>query len=266
MKQIIFDSHLHLPSIDGTIDAQKEKLLFDMAKYQLSGGVLITGVYPNAEMLYDIVDYFREYRYIYLVAGISPLQQYPQTLEVTKCLLREKKIVGVKIYPGHEEFNVCDPRLSDIFELCFEYNVPLVMHTGWPNIIYSRPNLIAVVARAYQEVKIVLCHMWKPMIDLCYKMTNQYENIVYDLSSIAYDQMKRKLYSEQLTQMLNCTPEKFMFGSDYSICDIGDHINLLSNLELSENKREMVFYKNALNIYHIKEESLLCNHQTNKAN
>ena len=45
-------------------------------------------------------------------------------------LFQAESIVAVKIFPGHDAIYPTDKRLIPVYELCINYDLPIVIHTG----------------------------------------------------------------------------------------------------------------------------------------
>ena len=182
------DSHLHLPCYDDTLitlEDKRTRLLDDLAKAGVDGAIVIS----DSELSSDIgtpqqcVELFSETINVFIMGGISPLIDYNARLFQLEEFIIKGLIIGCKLYPGHEAFYMDDPRLNDLFRLCEKYDVPLAVHTGWDNTQYNHPKYFAEIAEEHPKLRVVICHMYWPEIDLCYNMTREYSNVYYLNSS-----------------------------------------------------------------------------------
>jgi predicted TIM-barrel fold metal-dependent hydrolase len=169
---MVIDAHLHLPVSDGPLGGlvdQKSRLLAELARAGIDGGVVIadsetSSVIGNTQ---QCVELFADTANVAVVAGISPLINYETALAQAEANLARGRIVGCKLFPGHEAYFVNDQRLGRVFDLREASDVPLAVHTGWDNPQYTHPRLLAELAAARPGLRIVVCHLYWPDIDLC---------------------------------------------------------------------------------------------------
>ena len=252
---MIFDAHLHLLCNDElhTYEDKKDRLLHDLQFANVSGGIVIADSEPSSPIgtAEECVELFADCPNIFVVAGISPLINYQSRLKVMEQLLSEKKIVGLKLYPGHEPYFMDDERLIPVYDLCKSFDVPLLVHTGWDNPQYNHPSYFASIAERNPNLRIIICHLWWPDINLCFATTSMYENIYYDISSLSYEKEMLGKTHKLLSQIAIHCPQRVILGSDYGMCSITDHINLALSLPLSEEKKQQILAYNALGVYGI---------------
>lgn len=254
---MVIDAHLHLLCYDDTLIALEDKkvrLLEDLSKAGVDGAI----VFADSEMSSAIgtpnecVELFSDTNNIFVMGGISPLIDYKNRLSQFDEFLKNKMIVGCKLYPGHEAFYMDDERLNDVFQLCEKYDVPLAIHTGWANAQYNHPKYFATIAEAHPTLSIIICHLYWPDIDLCYNITAAYSNIYYDISSLAH----KKDYLEKTQNSLNHIAKndagRIVFGTDYGTCSIIDHIDLVKSLNIENSTKQKILYDNAANLYKLR--------------
>jgi len=139
--RFIIDAHMHLPVYSGleTLEDKKIQLLFSCWLTLKEIKFLLPVVMADSELQSAIgnneecVNLFSDCDNVFVVAGISPLIDFQNNLNRIENYLCQKKIVGVKLYPGHEQFYLNDPRLESVFLLCEAFDVPVAVHTGWDN-------------------------------------------------------------------------------------------------------------------------------------
>ena len=103
----VIDAHLHLPWQDKykTVEEKYEYLKYEMNENNIDYGILIAdseleSSIGNNKQCLEIVNNNPR---LSLVYGFSPLERYEEQLNEVDELLLNKKIVGVKLYPGHED-------------------------------------------------------------------------------------------------------------------------------------------------------------------
>lgn len=255
MDQIIIDSHLHLPVYSNleTLEDKKRQLLVDLAKNKIWAAIVIAdsespSVIGTNE---ECINLLKDCKNIFVMVGISPLINFKANLIKIEGYLRQKEAIAVKIYPGHEHYYVNDPRLEDVFILCETFDVPLAIHTGWSNPHFNAPSLFVDVAKRHPKLKIVNCHLWYPNIDECYEVTKGYENIYYDISSLAHKKENISMVTVTLTKIAKENPHRLLFGTDYGACDHESHISLVNDLPIDDDVKDLILRKNAIRIYNL---------------
>ena len=51
-------------------------------------------------------------------------------------------------------------------------------------------------------------------------------------------------------------PYRIVFGTDYGMCSIGKHIELVNSLDIDDKCKENIFYRNALKLYNLNIKNL----------
>lgn len=254
----IIDAHMHLPVYDylKTFEEKRNKLIEDLKTNNISQAIVIadSDCESNIGTNKQCVELFEEYSNVHVMAGISPLIQYENKLTEIKEYLRRKTIVGIKIYPGHENFPVDDKSLEKTFNLCEEYDVPLAIHTGWNSYHLNSPQLIKKLAINHPKLKIVYCHIGYPNIESCYNITKEYENIYYDIAALGDESHRIAYIKNVLNKMIKQVPNRIIFGTDYSACNQKVHINLINALNGDEHIKNLIFNKNAERLYRLPNE------------
>jgi len=90
----------------------------------------------------------------------------------------------------------------------------------------------------------------------CYELTKNYENIYFDTSALADEEVVVATGKEKIKYILETTiddnPRKVLFGTDYSMCDISRHIELIESLNIKSEERDGIFYKNSIELFNLK--------------
>ena len=249
----IFDFHMHLPTGFPTTEEKKKALLSEMKRNGVSKGVVISDSAIESEIgsLCECAELFSDTDNIFVVGGISPFFDYEKQLVLLEKFISEKKVSGIKIYCGHEPIYLDDEKLNPVYRIAEEYSVPVLFHSGWDNPQYSSPEVIKRAAALYPKVKFVCCHCCYPKLAECFEKLAEFENVYFDLSSTADDP---EIYSEVKSAVENAVrniPKRIIFGSDHASCDQRKHIEFFTGLDISDNEKGLIFYKNAEEILSI---------------
>lgn len=259
---MIIDAHIHLPIVseERSYEQAKELLVEDLKRDQVSYAILIPDNLPNS-VIGDVptcLHLVQDTPELFLMGTIDIQTQGPAWINELANLIVQKRIVGMKIFPGHDPIYPTDPRLEPVYELCQETEIPLVIHTGinpgQPEVAeYNDPKHIVAVAQRYPNLKIVIAHFFWPKVDYCYEMTHNYSNIYYDTSGLADRELIEATGFERIQTVLLKTlennPKKILFGTDYAMCNRPDHIQMVNQLPVNNEVREGIFWRNAVELF-----------------
>lgn len=148
---------------------------------------------------------------------------------------------GVKLHPDFQKFYIDDSCMFDIYDICQEAGLPILIHTGDPRYETSRPQRLAKMAKAYPKLIFIGAHFggygrWEEVE--CYKDTS---NVYFDTSSSLFIMQKKE--PERIIEMLSS--DRFFFATDYPLFTHAHELKRFMKLDLSEDVREKILYKNA---------------------
>jgi len=262
---MITDSHLHLTKDDSeeNFGSAKERLLKNLAENKISSAFVIADnlIDTNCADTATLVELFKDNENIFILGSPNILDPKDDEIEYFDELLKNKSIIGLKLFPGHDPFYPTDRRCDDVYRLCLKYDLPVIIHTGinFGDIEcakYNDPKYIVKIAEKYPDLKIVIAHYFWPEIEYCYKITRPFKNIFFDTSALADDEVVRMSGGiDKILSILKKTiidnPESVLFGTDYPMCDTKKHVELLESLKISSAFKEMVFHLNARKIFKV---------------
>jgi predicted TIM-barrel fold metal-dependent hydrolase len=261
---MIIDAHLHLPVVSEhrTYEQAKAQLLEDLKKDQVDYGILIPDNVSGSSIgdVPTCLDLVIDTSELFLMGTIDIQTQGQKWIEELERLISQRKIVGMKIFPGHDPIYPTDQRLNPVYDLCQARGVPLVIHTGWnsghPEVAqYNDPKYIVQVAEQYPHMKIVIAHFFWPEVDYCYETTHAYPHIYYDTSGLADGELIEATGLERVKSVLLKTlrekPKKIVFGTDYAMCNRKDHIEMINHLPVAADVRDGILWSNALELFNL---------------
>jgi uncharacterized protein len=261
---MIIDSHLHLSPTSKGFDFYKSKkeLLNKMNKNKIDYAIIIPDNIQNSRIgdLNKCLEITKDEKKLFLLGSIDIKTQGKEWIDKLDYLLKEEKIKGIKIFPGHDPIYPIDERLFPVYELCQKYDIPLVVHTGENSKDsdlgkYNDPKYLVALTEKFHGLKILICHYFWPRIEYCYNMTKKHPRIYFDTSALANKEVLEMSGEETLKHFLKRTimerPGQVLYGSDYACegCTMEDHIELIESLGLTKQKEEEVFYKNAIKLF-----------------
>lgn len=262
---MIIDSHVHISIYDNnatSLEGVFEFFLKEMAKNDLSAAIIIPDNIEGSNNIADLekaIELIGERKNLFLLGSPQIVQRGSGELEKYRKLLEEGKIKGIKFFPGHDPYYPTDERCLPYYELCQKLDVPVLFHTGENSgdsecAKWNDPKYIVEIAKKYPKLKVIITHYYWPKLDYCYEITKDVSNIYFELAALADTEVIEKSGGiEKIKEVLQKTiadrPDKVIFGTDWPMCKIEEHVDLVKSLGLGEEVKEWVFSKNAKKVY-----------------
>lgn len=281
----IIDAHIHFSKIDSFSKTAVEtsKVDYSFKGYEqefsdnnimMSIGMGVTeqskGAFPDSKspnpMLLDLEDSLPQS--LYMCIGVNPVRlvgksKEPQLNRIEK-QLKQKEVVGIKIYAGYYHFHVYDDVYTPIYELAAKYKLPVVIHSGDTYsdrglLKYSHPINVDELAVRFRGVNFIIAHLGDPWVMDCAEIISKNTNVYADLSGlIVGDRMKvigesnKRLFVDHIKRALVYADnyEKVLFGSDWPLVDLRAYIKFIKSI-IPEEFHEDVFYNNAIKVYNL---------------
>jgi len=259
---MIIDSHLHLPGLrkGKTLADSRKELLQELRKSNVDYAILIPDNTPVSEIgsLDEVLGLVEHDKNLY-VMGTIDIQKRNYMCQTKKLadLFQTGRIVAVKIFPGHDPIYPTDKRLAPVYELCVRHDLPVVIHTGGQKQSkYNDPKFIVKIAEMYPKLKIVIAHYFFPRVEYCHDITRPYENIYFDTSGLADDEVIADTGLHKIGKILALTtkerPNNIVFGTDYAMCSISKHIALIESLAIPRESKEKIFSRNSIRLFKLR--------------
>ena len=162
--------------------------------------------------------------------------------EIERCI--DLGHVGIKIHPDIQRFDLLDERFYKICEIA-EGRLALCLHIGdsREEYQYSSPLKLKKVLDDFPKLKIIAAHLGGYMNwSVAKEHLWDRENLWYDLSSVLWSEIDRDLLHECIRDF---APDRVMFGSDYPVSKPDNYLKLFDKLDLNDELREKILYKNA---------------------
>lgn len=208
------------------------------------GDVFRFGLYPAPEEIRKIndatlADVRRHPDFCRGFVFLNPGNPPDALREELKRCFRHFEFIGVKF---EASLNCRSPKLAPVMEFLAETGRPLLQHTWYKTVgrlpCESDPSDVAVLARRYPEVKIVMAH-------LCGCGHRGVEDIA-DLPNVVIDtsgaQPEAGLVEYAVRQL---GAERVVYGSDASCRDFGCQLAKIRDAAISAADRERILWKNA---------------------
>ncbi|MEK7606980.1 MAG: amidohydrolase family protein [Patescibacteria group bacterium] len=265
----IIDAHIHVNFSNPEAKEFTEKegipwswnvLLGEMEKNRIAGAMAITTDTESptpgeSDILLDLRE--RDTRF-FPVPAIHPKHTGANDIKKTEILLKERKIFGFKIFPGYHPVYPSDPCYHPFYELAGRFGVPVIIHTGDTFgskylVKFSHPLDVDEIAVKFPGTTFVLAHLGNPWVRDAAELVYKNENVYADFSAFCMLHVgvnDKKRIREDITFALQYTgrPDKFLYGSDWPLVNMGEYIALIKAL-VPRRFHQKIFFDNANHIF-----------------
>ncbi|MFA5358721.1 MAG: amidohydrolase family protein [Patescibacteria group bacterium] len=289
---MIIDVHTHTTTHDLWDLHTKTATLTDLeglaAQYDVRKIILMATYFPTKGTGLHNLDLLRRIGESKLFAMCASLNAMTADglhigLQEISLLAREKMIVGIKLYPGYQNFHLSDRRIDPLYELAEKYRLPVTVHTGelhhccpvkdrgegrgrcgqvcpideWQNL--ARPSQIIEAATRFPEVNFVLAHLANPYFsELLYDVMAVLPNVYTDISGqfrSGTEEATEEYKDEVLAQIKmfissgQAGIDRVMFGTDFPIQSYADTVDFVERLGLGKEDKEKIYWRNAARLF-----------------
>jgi len=160
--------------------------------------------------------------------------------------IHDAGIPGVKLHPDYMHCPLDSAAFTPILDMCADLGLFVIIHAGYdvysPDKMHATADMILTVLQRHPRLKLVCAHygnncMWD---DVEEKLVGK--PLWIDCSMGC----KEGLSPLQAKRILdNHDSDKILFGSDAPWCSPLENINYLQQLDLSPDKLDKLFWKNA---------------------
>lgn len=163
--------------------------------------------------------------------------------------IEEIGLHGVKIHPDTQLFNIDDERLFPAYDY-MQGKMIFIAHTGDPRYSFSHPERLRNVMKNFPRLICIGAHFggWS-MADEGVKYLSDMENCFVDISSSFPCDMPLER-GEELISVFG--EDRVLFASDFPLGSPLIEKENLMKLQISDNAREKIAYKNAERLLGIK--------------
>jgi len=156
---------------------------------------------------------------------------------------------GIKLYPSYSFFYPNDSALYPVYAIAQDYQLPVLVHTGssifkGSKIKYADPIHLDDVATDFPELPILMAHCGRGLwYERAFFLSKLHPNLYLEISGLPPKNLLK--YFPDLEKNIY----KVVYGSDWpGIQTIGQNIEAISNLPLSDKAIEKILYGNAAQI------------------
>ncbi len=266
-EPMIIDVHTHINNYHedrvASLEECLDRLVAAMAENKVDYSLVLTSYKVNEHRpsTKKVVEAIQGRNNLGVVAGISYLNYNHNDLREIGDYLRSGLIKGLKLYPGYEPFYPNDTRLQVVYDMATEFDVPVMFHSGdtyspTGRIKYSHPIHIDDVAVDFPKMKIVICHVGNPWIKDCMEVVYKNDNVYADFSGLVlgdftdkFERYMKKELEEMITYAGN--PRYLLYGTDWPISNMHSYLKFIQQLDLPDDRKEMILWKNAAELFKI---------------
>jgi predicted TIM-barrel fold metal-dependent hydrolase len=180
--------------------------------------------------------------------SVHPDNDY-ETIKYDLTRIKESGLKGIKLHPDYMDRFITDDAYIPIFKLCCELDLIVLTHAGFdylsPGLYHCLPEGIAKVHKDFPSMKFVAAHLGGAR---CWDEVEKFlvgTDIWFDLSVVENEHLDKN----KARRMLDAhNPDKILFATDLPWCDANDQIGYIESLNLTNEAKEKIYYKNALKL------------------
>ncbi|MBE6728822.1 MAG: amidohydrolase [Ruminococcaceae bacterium] len=182
------------------------------------------------------------------LTGLGTLHPDSDDLKGDVKHLLELGLKGVKLHPDIQQFECDNKRCMEIYALCEENNLVMLMHTGDYRYDYSNPNRILPILKTFRDLTFIGAHLagWSVWQE-AYEKLSEYKNLYVDCSSCFGFTQKEEIYA----LMKKYGADRILFGTDYPMWSPKREMETFLSLEFTHEEREKMLGLNAKKIFKI---------------
>lgn len=173
---------------------------------------------------------------------------HPEYRQIEKELNRMEKmgIKGIKLHPEFQQFYVNDKNMFEIYEMIQDRFI-ILFHAGDEVFEYSHPRYLREVIDNFPKLKLIIAHMGGYMRwDEAEKFLVG-QNLYFDTSSTLFVLPEARM----IDIIRKHGPEKILFGTDYPIIKHKYEVNRFLRLDLTDEEKELIMWKNAYKLLNL---------------
>ncbi len=185
-----------------------------------------------------------------LFTGFGTLHPDSEDLKEDLDHLVELGLKGVKLHPDFQGFAMNGKRAEKLGELISGKNIPVLVHCGDPRYNFSNPEQMKPFLQKFPDLTVIGAHFagWS-MWDDAMKLLADAPNLMLDTcSSLMF--MDRGM-GEKLVRTFGA--DRIFWATDYPMWCGQEELERFMALDLTDEERDKILYKNAAKFLGIEE-------------
>lgn len=274
--RFLIDAHVHLnnyhestrrPTIENV-----HELFAKMDELGIAHAVVITSYKADLDRpsVEEVIDALAENPRVTVVEGLRWRGEPRSDLFTVEERIRDRRVKGIKLYPGYDNYAINDPSLEAVFRIAAKHDVPVMIHTGdtyskTAKVRMAHPLLVDDIAVDYPDVRFVMCHLGNPWFQDAAEVLYKNDNVYADISGLTLGEFTydfERYVAMRLKDMITYMGDpgrQLMYGSDWPLVRMKPYIRLLNELNFTEEQLENVAWRTAARLFKIDEAALGAN-------
>lgn len=250
-KAKIIDNHVHL-SLNSQSNAKIENLLESMSKNHIDIAIALAAYFPRKSGSIanrEIISLAEKHDNIMIFGSLNAEQNIVHGTRELEMLIKNNSIIGIKLYPGYQNFDPGSKNLWPVYRLATDYNIPVMFHGGLVyksgEMKYAHPYLVDKAAVDFPNLPIIISHLGDPSISEAVAVAHKNPNVYLDFSGLIsnttkagqrkdkWRKLNEKLMKEKIANAIIdlSGTGKIIFGTDWPISSHESYLDLMEFLE-----------------------------------
>ncbi|HEV2339515.1 MAG TPA: amidohydrolase family protein [Patescibacteria group bacterium] len=257
---MVIDCHTHIDKTNEK-DWKPEDLIAAMDEASIDYSIVIEN-HRSIPPLDQLIAITKKYQRFFALANISLDSFDDQYCKKLMHHLKQNDIVGIKLFPGYEDYYPYDERFSQILRFCEDNGYPLMIHTGVlmigckGHLEQAQPLHVDRIAHAYPNLKIIIAHMGNPWLTDTVAVMWKNPNVYTDLSAFfvenqPIDPKDVMLFLARMRDMKDFLGsfKRCLFGTDWPLYSQKEYLDAVKQIGLTDEERELIYWKNATELF-----------------
>lgn len=292
MRPKIIDVHVHTSTHEmhhmHVTDATLPAIERGMDAFGIERAMVLATYFPFKKRglhNHDLIERLGDHPRFKAIGSLDAMNAFEEGFEELIVLCREQRLVGIKLYPGYQRFEVSEPKIACVLSLAETHNVPVTIHGGdlhhccsakrraeedlacgntfcWIDSLkmLAHPKAFRDAIKAFPNVTFVIAHLANPFFEDLRELMRECSNVMTDTSGqfVTGAAEDTPAYRAHIVQELNRFveevpqgAERLLFGSDFPLQSFESTIALVEAMSISEETKAGIYRHNAQRVYHL---------------
>lgn len=262
---MIIDCHIHLnrygENMSTSVHERLHVLENCMKKNRIDMGIILSSSIVNEDRpsTDEIISLVANKPYFKVIAGISYAMMEKKDFGALRQHLKDKAVIGLKLYPGYEPYFPFDPKTHSVYELAEQFDVPVMIHCGdtyseQGRIKYAHPIHIDEIAVDFRKVKFVICHLGYPWFEDTMEVIYKNSNVYTDISGLTLGNFTKR-FEDYLAKkfqeifVFGVDPTRVLFGTDWPLASFESYLLFIEHLKVPKDEKELFLWHNSAELF-----------------